>query len=155
MTELTRAQLLDTLQHGWATYVGGFQSLSSEAQAEFLVKQGYVHFADLLAHIVAWWEEGKRVIEKLADDPDFAPPEYDVDLFNAQAVERFGSWREAAIIEAFEHMQATWLDLVARLPDDAFHNQNLAHRLRLELVAHLGEHQLPSLQSRPPGEIRS
>ena len=71
MTELTRAQILDTLQHGWAAYVGGFQSLSSEAQAEFLVKQGYAHFADLLAHIVAWWEEGKRVIEKLADDPDF------------------------------------------------------------------------------------
>ena len=143
MTELTRAQLLDTLQHGWATYVGGFQSLSSEAQAEFLVKQGYARFTDLLAHIIAWWEEGKRVIESLADDPDFAPPEYDVDLFNAQAVERFGSWPEVAVIEAFEHMRATWPDLVARLPDDAFHNQNIANRLRLEVVAHLSEHQLP------------
>lgn len=32
MTELTREQLFDALQHGWGTYVERFQRLSSEAE---------------------------------------------------------------------------------------------------------------------------
>jgi hypothetical protein len=40
MIELTREQILDTLQHGWGTYVERFQRLSSKEQAAFLNKAG-------------------------------------------------------------------------------------------------------------------
>ncbi len=62
--------ILDTLQHGWGTYVERFQRLSSKEQAAFLTKQGYARFADLLAHVIAWWEEGKLGVENLLVDPD-------------------------------------------------------------------------------------
>ncbi len=143
MTELVRKKVLDVLQTGWATYVERFYCLSSEAQATFLVKQGYVRFADVLAHIIAWWEEGKRAVENLLNDPDFNLPEYDVDAFNAQAIERFRNLSDPAVIHSFEYTREALLNLIISLPDDAFQNKKISERLHIEVVGHLGEHDIP------------
>jgi hypothetical protein len=143
VTELSREQILATLQNGWGTYVERFQRLSPEAQAAFLIEQGYARLADLLAHVIAWWEEGKRVIENLLDDPGFNLPEYDVDSFNAQAVERFHNLGEPAVIQSFEQMREAWLHLVTSLPDEAFQNQKIVDRLHIEVIGHLEEHPIP------------
>ncbi len=143
MTELVRKKVLDTLQTGWATYVERFYCLSPQAQATFLAKQGYVRFADLLAHIIAWWEEGKRAVENLLDDPDFNLPEYDVDAFNAQAVERFHNLGDPAVIKSFEDTRKALLNFVVSLPNDAFQNKKIIKQLDMEVVGHLKDHDIP------------
>ena len=143
MTELTREQITAALQDGWGTYVERFGRLSPEAQAAFLAGQGYARFADLLGHVVAWWEEGLRAIPALLNDPNFGSPDYDVDAFNARAVERFRSLSEPSVIQAFEAARRAWLALVAGLPDDAWQDQMIADRLHIELIGHLEEHMIP------------
>jgi hypothetical protein len=143
MTELTRNQIFDALQNGWGTYVEQFRRLSPEGQADFLEKQGFARLADLLAHVIAWWEEGQRVIEKLHYDPDFNSPDYDVDSFNAQAVERSRHLDEAATIQSFERTRQAWFDLVNRLPTATFQNKKIVDRLHIEVIGHLEEHRLP------------
>jgi len=144
VAELTREQALDILQNDWAVYVERFQCLSPAAQVEFLTRQGYGSLTDLLAHILAWWEEGQRVIISLRDDPSFVPPDYDVDTFNAQAVERFHQWAEPDIIKSFDQARAGWLNFIENLPTNTFQNQQIVYRLYLELVYHMQEHLLPS-----------
>jgi hypothetical protein len=142
MTELTREQIISALQDGWGTYVECFERLSPEARAAFLARQGYARLADLLGHVVAWWEEGQPAISALLDDPNFSSPDYDVDAFNAQAVERFRSLSEPSVIQAFEAARRAWLALVAGLPDDAWRNQMIADRLHIEVIGHLAEHDI-------------
>jgi len=142
MAELTRDQVLNILRQDWATYVERFHHLSPAAQAEFLDKQGYNSLADLLAHIYAWWAEGQRVIQNLCNDPDFEPPDYDVDAFNAKAVERYHAWGELEVLNAFEQTRSGWEAFINNLPDGAFQNQHITHRIYLELVYHMQEHEL-------------
>ena len=59
MTDLTRIQLIDTLNGGWATYVARYRALSPGDRQQWLAAQGYLRFSDLLAHIVAWWLDGQ------------------------------------------------------------------------------------------------
>jgi hypothetical protein len=143
MTELTREQIISALQDGWGTYVERFERLAPEAQAAFLAQQGYARLADLLGHVVAWWEEGQPAISALLDDPDFSSPDYDVDAFNARAVERFRGLDEATVIRMFEAARQAWLALVARLPDGALRNKRIAGRLHIEIIGHLAEHVIP------------
>ena len=142
VAELTREQALDILQNDWAIYVERFQCLSPAAQVEFLTRQGYGSLTDLLAHILAWWEEGQCVIENLRDNPNFVPPDYDVDAFNAQAVERFHPWSEPAMLDAFEQARSNWISFIKNLPASAFQNQQIVYRLYLELIYHMQEHVL-------------
>jgi hypothetical protein len=143
MIELTREQIISALRDGWGTYVERFERLSPEAQAAFLARQGYARLADLLGHVVAWWEEGRSAILDLLDDPNFSSPDYDVDAFNARAVERFRGLDEPAVVHVFETARRAWLDLVARLPDDALRNSKIADRLYIEIIGHLAEHAIP------------
>ena len=68
-TIITRQSVLDLLAGDWADYVARFQALSPAAQAAFLQQQGYKRLADLLAHIVAWWEVGMQAIPRFQSDP--------------------------------------------------------------------------------------
>ncbi len=140
MIELTREQVVSALQNGWGTYVERFERLSPEAQADFLARQGYASLADLLGHVIAWWEEGLQAVPALLDDPTFGSPDHDVDAFNAQAVERFRDLDEPAVIHIFEAVRRAWLDLVTCLPDDALRNKRIAGRLHIEIIGHLAEH---------------
>jgi hypothetical protein len=143
MASLTREQILETIQADWGGYVEHFQSLSPQAQAAFLAKQGYARLADLLAHVIAWWEVGYQAITTLLADPDFHELDYDVDVFNAQAVQRFSNLDEAATLKAFETQRTAMFDLVAHMPEAAFQNQQIIDRLHIEFIGHLREHELP------------
>ncbi len=140
MTELTREQLIDTLENGWGKYVMRFHRLSPQAQAEFLEKQGYARLSDILAHVVAWWEEGLVAVEAMLTDPNFHSPNHDVDGFNARAVARFKDLDEAATIQLFERTRLAFLELVQRLPTEAFQNKRIADRLHIEVIGHWSEH---------------
>jgi O-glycosyl hydrolase len=142
MDTVSREQVMDALEQGWGTYVARFRQLTSEAQAASLKRQGYARLADVLAHVLAWWNEGLHAVEALQTDPGFASPDYDVDAFNAQAVQRSAALSEAAVVAQFEAQRQAWLSLVRRLPDTAFANPRLAARMHMELIGHLAEHLL-------------
>ena len=68
---LSRFLALDMLGHDWATYIEDFQRMEPDRQQEFLSKQGFHTFHDLLAHIIGWWEEGARIINGILNSPSF------------------------------------------------------------------------------------
>ena len=142
MAELTRKQVPDALQNGWETYVQRFHALSPAAQSAFLAQQGYARLADLLAHVIAWWEEATPAVERLLHDPAYRSPDHDVDAFNVHAVASFRDLDEAAVQQRFEQARLALLHLVAGLPDYAFRNQQIVGRLHVEVIGHLGEHEI-------------
>jgi hypothetical protein len=142
MTEVTREQTLDSLQKGWTTYVSRFHALSPEAQTEFLTRQGFVRFADVLAHVTAWWEEGETVINGILKDPEYRWTSYEVDVFNAQAIRRFSDLDEQAVVNSFELARISFVALVSGLPEDAFTNKKIAGWLYADVIEHLQDHDI-------------
>jgi hypothetical protein len=143
MTARTRQDVLNILQGDWGTYVQRFRCLSPEAQSAFLAEQGYSRFADLLSHIIAWWEIGHHAVERYLTDPQFQPIEYDVDAFNAEAVAKAGGLDDDNVIESFEKMREFWIEYVKALPGNVFENEKVVNQFNMELVGHLSEHDLP------------
>jgi hypothetical protein len=139
---LIREHLLASLHTDWGTFVERFQCLSPDAQAAYLQQQGYTRVADLLAHVIAWWREGLAAITVILSDPVYTAPDQDVDQFNAQAVESFHNLDEMAVIAIFEDLRQQWLELTGGLPDEAFQDVRIAHRLQIEIIGHYAEHSL-------------
>ena len=146
MTTLTRQEFLNTLQGDWKTYVQRFQGLSPQAQSAFLVKQGYARFADLLSHLIAWFEVGHQAVERYLADPQSQPKEYDVDAFNADAVAKVAGFDEEHVIESFEKMRIFMLEYVKALPETAFEDERVVNQLDMELVGHLSGHNIPEAE---------
>ena len=142
MASVTRRELLDTLDNQWAGYADRFHRLPPEGQAAFLKKQGYARFADLLAHVVCWWEDGQEQVTKMVADAGYKDPEYDVDEFNAKAVRRYQSADEAAVLAEFRRRMSAWKNMIGKLPDEAFARENVAGRLHIEIIGHYTEHEL-------------
>ncbi|HZJ24325.1 MAG TPA: hypothetical protein VFD54_13495, partial [Anaerolineales bacterium] len=92
---ITKQRTLDYVDIEWANYVERFSRLPVEEQAERVRKQGYEQFRDILAHVLAWWDEGMDVILALAEGSEFERRKYDFDAFNAEAVARYSPWDEA------------------------------------------------------------
>jgi hypothetical protein len=139
---ITRKQLLESLHTDWSTFVDRFQQLSPEAQAAYLNQQGYTRFADLLAHVITWWQEGLAAIPIMWRDPAYISPEYDVDQFNAQAVARLRDLDETAVSAIYADLRQQWIDLVNGLPTEAFQDEKIARRLNIEIIGHYDEHRL-------------
>ena len=142
MTDLTRTQLIATLDDGWGTYVARYRALSPAQQQQWLASQGYARFGDLLAHVVAWWVDGQQVIAHVAADPAHPLRDYDVDGFNADAVAQYAALDEDAMVTAYEQARAAWMPLISGLSDAAFRNSKIADRLYPEIIGHLEEHAL-------------
>ena len=142
MTSLTRQDILSVLQNDWAEYIHKFRSLSAKAQSAFLRQQGYARFADLLAHIVAWWQVCHQAVERYAADPTAQPMEYDVDAFNARAVAEVSKLDEESVIASYEKMRGLMIEFVIGLPDTAFENKRVVDQLEMDFVGHLSEHQI-------------
>jgi glucokinase len=137
-----QVRILRGLQRDWGGYVEGFKTLEPEAQAAFLVRQGYRRFADLLTHVSAWWKEGLQGVMSLLEDRGFTAPQYDVDSFNAQAVEKSQDWSEQEVIQAFEAQRNELVEFVRKLPAEAFENERIVRRLSIEVVGHYDEHKV-------------
>jgi len=142
MPEVTREQTLSDLQDGWATYVERFHKLSPEAQVQFLKEQGYARFADLLGHVTAWWEEGEKAIQGVVKDPGYRWESYDIDAFNARAVERFSGLDEPTVVNSFELARISFTALVSSLSDEAFNNKKISGWLYADVIEHLQDHDI-------------
>ena len=152
MTEPSHySQILSTLLNGWGTYVARFRHLSAAEQAAFLERQGYARLADLLAHVAAWWGDGLERMKLLRADPDLPPREnpqgvpsgYDVDSFNARAVEGVRHLEESDVIALFDSRREALLAFVRGLaPGELERNPALSKRLHVEVISHLREHEI-------------
>ncbi|MBN2083692.1 MAG: hypothetical protein JW748_00610 [Anaerolineales bacterium] len=140
MASVSRKELLDALEQEWGTYVERYRNLTEDGKKAFVSKQGYVRFADVLAHFIAWWEEGIKALERMPVDPAYQSPDFGVDEFNAQAVNRFSGSGEEEIIGIFEALRQSMVRLVADLPESAFHEKRIADRLHIEIIGHMQEH---------------
>jgi hypothetical protein len=139
---ITREQILASLHTDWGTFIERFQRLSPEAQSAYLQQQGYARFADLLAHVIAWWQGGLAAIPAMLSDPAYTSPDQDVDQFNAQAVDRLHDLNESAIIAIFSDLRQQWIDLVNGLPAEAFQDERITWRLHIEIIGHYDEHRV-------------
>jgi hypothetical protein len=143
LVTLSRFLVLDMLENDWVSYIDDFQRLEPEKQNEFLSKQGFDTFHDLLAHIVGWWEEGARVINGILNSPSFTWQDHDVDSFNRELTQKFSSWSQDDLFKNYESLRLALIDLMKRLPEDAFFNQDIEGWLADDVVHHYDEHAIP------------
>jgi len=144
LVALSRFLAVDMLENDWATYVEDFNCLEPEKQKEFLSKQGFENFHDLLAHIVGWWEEGARIITGILDSPAFTWQSYNVDTFNVELTQKFSAWSDDDLYKHYECVRLALIDLVADLPEDAFLNRDIESWLVDDVVGHYDEHPIPA-----------
>lgn len=143
LVALSRFLVMDILKNEWATYISDFNDLSDEKKNEFLSKQGFDNFHDLLAHIIGWWEEGARIISGIMDSPSFTWETHDTDAFNIALTKKYASWSDEDLFAHYEAVRTAMIDLTADLPDDAFLNDDIEGWLRDDVVAHYDDHPIP------------
>lgn len=135
-----RFLLIDALQREWRGYAARFDALSPDDQHLFLEKQGFARFRDVVAHVIAWWETGIRMIGAGGEeDPCEAE---DVDAFNAAAIQRFDRLEVAQVYEAYERTRLVLLNLVGTIPDDILSKPTAQGWLRADVIDHYYEHRL-------------
>lgn len=139
---ITIQMVLDNLETDWKTYPKTFFSLDDAARSTFLSTQGYTSFHDLLAHILAWWEEAIMVIDSILDLREIPSKEYDLDAFNAAAIEKYKSWSEDDLLIHFENLRQQLIDLVADLPPDSLSNKRISSWLDGCLLDHYKVHRV-------------
>jgi len=142
LSALSRFLTMDLLQNEWAEYIADFNALDEEKKGEFLSKQGFETFHDLLAHIVGWWEEGARIITGILSTPGLAWESREVDEFNAELTKKYASWSDDDMLRHFDSVRRAMIDLTADLPEDAFMNEDIEGWLRDDVVEHYDEHPL-------------
>jgi hypothetical protein len=140
--KIHRQNVLDVLKDGWGGYIGKFQDLSPDARLVFLEKQGYRRLADLLAHIVGWWETGLQAIQMYQTDPDARQPVIDVDSFNARAVEKVSGQTEEEVIRLFEATRCRFVEVVTNLSEEEFQDARIINQINMELIGHLEDHKI-------------
>ena len=135
-----RFLVLDTLQREWGDCLERFQTLPEEKQKVFLEKQGFAHFRDLVAHIIAWWEDGLTAIDAITKDLAYRHPEKDTDAYNAEAVKVFGELDEADVWKKFESTRQSLMELAINLPEDIYNRKDVQEWLRADVMEHYYEH---------------
>ncbi|HSJ87105.1 MAG TPA: ClbS/DfsB family four-helix bundle protein [Anaerolineales bacterium] len=144
LVALSRFLSLDMLENEWSTYVENFRRLDAEKQKEFLSKQGVDSFHDMLGHIIGWWEEAARIIQGILGSPGFTWTDPDVDEFNGMLKKKFSSWTEEDLLKHFESVRSALIEIVAKLPEDAFLNRDIEDWLAADLVHHYDDHSVPA-----------
>lgn len=132
--------VIDLLENEWAEYVDNFHRLGAEKQQDFLSKQGFASFHDLLAHIIGWWEEGIRVITGILDSPSFTWAGHNADQFNRELTQKYFSWSDADLFKHYDAVRLALIELVADLPEDAFLNRDIEGWLVDDVIEHYDEH---------------
>ena len=140
LVALSRFLVVDMLENDWATYIVDFYNLDKEKRKEFLSKQGFANFHDLLAHVIGWWEEGARIISGITDSPSFTWENLDADAYNRELVEKYSTWSDEDLFRHYEAVRLAMLELTADLPNDAFLNNDIESWLKDDVVGHYDEH---------------
>lgn len=144
LVTLSRFQLVSMLENEWAEYIADFNRLDAEKQREFLSKQGFGTFHDLLAHIVGWWEEAARIISGILASPGFTWTEKDADPYNMELTKKYASWTDDDLFTHYDTVRLALIELVETLPEDAFLNKDIEEWLAADVIEHYDEHLVPA-----------
>jgi hypothetical protein len=139
---LSRALAMDILENEWAGYIERFDQLDAGKQKEFLSKQGFENFHDIVAHVIGWWEETLRVVNRIVENPGYVWEGHDVDAFNVELVKKFSTWSRMDISIHYENVRRSLMELVEELPNDAFKNKDIESWLASDVVRHFDDHAL-------------
>jgi hypothetical protein len=131
------------LENDWATYISDFNGLEAEKQGDFLSKQGFETFQNLLAHVIGWWEEGARIISGILDTPGFTWTDPSADEYNMELIKKYSTWSDEDLFAHYETVRQALIDLVVDLPDDAFLNRDIESWLAADVVGHYDDHTIP------------
>ncbi len=142
MEKKTRLEFLGCLDDRWKGFVGRYHGLAPAEQQAYLGRQGYASFAGLLAHVICWWRDGASEIARMRLDPAYPLKDYDVDAFNARAVESFAGQSEEQVIAEFEAQREAMAALVRSLSEAELGQENINTRLYYEILMHWTEHEL-------------
>ncbi len=138
LVALSRFLTLDTLENEWSTYIQKFDEL--ENKDEFLQKQGFEKFEDVLAHTIGWWDEGTRIVKGVLADPAFVYEDPDTDPFNAALIEKYKNTSSADIRTLFENKRIELVNFVREMPESAFENKIIESWLAADVVEHFDGH---------------
>lgn len=137
---ITKGRTLEFIEEEWGTYVERFRRLPAAEQEKRVREQGYERFRDMLAHILAWWQEGMEIIRAIAEERPFERKKYDFDAFNAEAVARYGDWDETALLDQFEKMRQTMAADLGSMSEAVFENRRVRSWLNGIVYHHAREH---------------
>jgi hypothetical protein len=140
LVALSRFLLSDILQNEWATYVEDFNGLDDEKKSEFIAKQGFGNFHDLLAHIIGWWEEVLRIVNGILHESGFTWQDPPADAFNLELTKIYSAWSDADLLKHYEATRLAMIDLVTKIPDDALLNPDIENWLASDVVHHYEDH---------------
>lgn len=137
---ITKQRTLDYLEQEWGTYVERFKRLPRDVQEKRVEQMGYETFRDMLAHILAWWEEGMVIIRAIAEEREFERKKYDFDVFNAEAVARYKPWDETKFMTHFEGTRQQMVKDLSSMNETVFENRRVKSWLNGIIYSHAREH---------------
>ena len=137
---ITKQRTLDYVTIEWGTYIERFNRLPKEEQGKRVKTMGYEAFRDMLAHILAWWEEGMPIILAIAEDRPFERRKYDYDIFNAEAVAKYKSWDEREFLAHFEKTRQKMESDLKSVNEAAFENRRVRSWANGIFIHHAREH---------------
>lgn len=137
-----KQRAINYMEQEWGTYIERFNALSADQQAKRIQATGYESLRDLLAHIMAWWDEDMEIVRAIADGREYEHKKYDFDAFNAGAVAKYKSWDEAKFFAHFEEVRLKTVAGLKSMDDAAFENHRIKNRLHGVIIYHAREHLL-------------
>lgn len=137
---ITKQRTLDYMEYEWGTYVERFKRLPSDEQEVRVKRMGYETFQDMLAHILAWWEEGMEIVRAIAEEREFERRKYDYDVFNAEAVAKYKSWDEVQFMAHFEKTRQKMEADLRSMNEAVFENRRVRSWLNGIVIHHAREH---------------
>lgn len=137
---ITKTRTLEYIEQEWGTYVERFQRLPKDVQEKRIEDMGYERFRDMLAHILAWWDEGMSIINAIAEERPFERRKYDFDQFNAEAVAKYKDRDEAEFMSQFEKTRQKMGADLKSMDEAVFENRLVKAWLHSVIYHHAREH---------------
>lgn len=139
-----KQRTLNFLEIEWGTYIERFNRWPDEEGLKRVNDQGYGQFRDMLAHIVAWWQEGMEIILAIAEERDYARKKYDFDAFNAEAVAKYKDWDEAEFLAHFEKIRQKAAADLKNMSEATWENRRVRTWVNGIFIHHAREHLVAS-----------
>ena len=137
---ITKQRTLDYVNIEWGTYIERFNRLPKGEQEKRVKDMGYEQFRDMLAHILAWWDEGMDIILAIAQEREYERKKYDFDVFNAEAVAKFKLVDEAAFLNQFEKTRQKMGADLGSMNEAVFENRRVKSWVNGIVLHHAREH---------------
>lgn len=135
-----KQRVIDFVEIEWGTYVERFQRLPELDGSQRVRRQGYERFRDMLAHILAWWEDVMPIVLAIAEKREFEKKKYDFDAFNAEAIAKYKDWDESEFLAHFEKSRQKAAADLRSMDEAAFEDRRIQGRLNGVFIHHAREH---------------